>query len=54
MSNIEAGVKFCPYCGGRSFVQVCTWTATSQEDEDNECALEEFQCYDCDAKSFWA
>lgn len=45
---------FCPYCGGTNILRhVAEWDATSKDDPDNTCELDEHQCKDCEGVSFW-
>jgi NADH pyrophosphatase NudC (nudix superfamily) len=46
-------VKFCPYCGKPTIIEIVKWKAVSLEEENNEAELTEYQCFDCDNRSFW-
>jgi DNA-directed RNA polymerase subunit RPC12/RpoP len=43
----------CPYCGDTNVIDVMLWKAVSTEDEENEAKLTEYQCFNCENKSFW-
>ena len=44
----------CPFCGGNDCVEIGPWDAQSLvEDGDNTATLTEWQCFDCDNRSFW-
>lgn len=43
----------CPYCTGSKVTELDNWTAQSEKDEDNTALLTEWQCFDCDNRSFW-
>lgn len=48
--------RYCPYCGGPHFIGVANWVARSQQlgDTGNTARLVEYQCEECDNRSFWS
>lgn len=46
----------CPYCKGEKVTFITTWQARSEDpcDLDNTAQISEYQCFDCDNRSFWA
>ena len=45
----------CPFCGGNDCTEIGPWKAKSlvEEGDHNIAALTEWQCFDCNNKSFW-
>lgn len=44
----------CPFCGGHDIQVIGDWKAQSFEEDGNDTAvLTEWQCFDCDNRSFW-
>ena len=42
----------CPRCCGRNVNPITDWTAISNEDELED-QITEYQCVDCNSRSFW-
>jgi hypothetical protein len=43
----------CPFCGGHDITEIVEWEAHSLEEHGNAAVLTEWQCFDCDNRSFW-
>lgn len=43
----------CPYCGNGNVYFCCNWDAISVEDGGNNAILDEWQCQNCEGRSFW-
>lgn len=55
LRSVRGDPACCPFCGGSDIVFIMGWNGRSQEpqDADNVADLAEWQCRDCDNRSFW-